>query len=97
MSELQRLDKAKGEALIMHARQYPIITEIADISSYDAFSGYPTVPFEPFALPEVSVFSVQKLYLDIRCKRRKYPFGRPGADDEEETKPETVWSNPFDF
>lgn len=97
VSELQRLDKTKGEALIMHARQYPIITEIADISSYGAFAGYPTVPFEPFALPEVSVFSVQKLYLDIRCKLRKYPFGRPGADDEEEPKTKETWSDLFDF
>ncbi len=39
-SELQRLSKEKGEALIMHARQYPIITEIADVDSYRAFSGF---------------------------------------------------------
>ena len=97
VSELQRLDKAKGEALIMHARQYPIITEIADISQYDTFAGYPTVPFEPFALPEVSIFSVQKYYLAVRNKQRKYPFGRTGADEAEDTGDTNSWDDIFDF
>ncbi len=44
VSELQRLDKRKGEALIMHARQYPIINEIADIDDYEMFKGFESVP-----------------------------------------------------
>ncbi len=44
-SELQRFDKAKGEALIMRGRNYPIITELADISMYEMFGKYPSVPF----------------------------------------------------
>lgn len=34
-SRLQRLDKNKGEVLIMHDRQYPFISMLKDISEYD--------------------------------------------------------------
>jgi type IV secretion system protein VirD4 len=34
ISELQRLDKDKGEAFILHGRLYPFITELPDIDSY---------------------------------------------------------------
>ena len=53
VSELQRLDKDKGEALIMHARQYPIITEIADIDMYEMFKGFDEVEVKPFTLTEL--------------------------------------------
>ncbi len=39
--------KEKGEALIMHARQYPIITEMADIDMYEDFKGHPSVELSP--------------------------------------------------
>ena len=57
VSELQRLDKEKGEALIMHARQYPIITELPDIDRYEAFKGYESVPLKPFDVPRADIFS----------------------------------------
>ncbi len=76
VSELQRLDKQKGEALIMHARQYPIITEMADIDDYEAFKGYPTVEFKRFTAYEAKVFSVSKLVVDCLEKKRSWPFGR---------------------
>ena len=44
VSELQRFSKEKGEALIMHARQYPFISQLADIDMYEAFKGYPPLP-----------------------------------------------------
>lgn len=74
VSELQRLDKKKGEALIIHAREYPVITEIADIDSYDAFKGYEAPVQKDFPLPKVSYFSVEKLLDDIRFGRRPVPF-----------------------
>ena len=37
-SELQRLDKAKGEVLILHGRNYPFITELPDIDEYKMFT-----------------------------------------------------------
>lgn len=78
VSELQRLDKEKGEALIMHARQYPIITEIADIDMYAMFKGYSAAPMKKFTLPEMYVFSVQKLYDDVMKRKRKIPFCKAG-------------------
>lgn len=83
VSELQRLDKEKGEALIMHARQYPIIAEIADIDQYDAFKGYAAVPKLPFDLPEVKIFSVKKLLDDIMIGTKKVPFGKVIVPPEE--------------
>ena len=74
ISELQRFDKAKGEALIMHARQYPIITEIADIDMYPMFKGFPAVEMKPFKLPKAAVFSVKQLYTDVSKRKRKAPF-----------------------
>ena len=81
ISELQRFDKEKGEALIMHSRQYPIITEIADIDMYPMFKGFPTVALRPFKMPQVSVFSVKQLYSDVGRKKRKMPFGKVYASE----------------
>jgi len=60
VSELQRLDKEKGEALIMHAREYPIITEMADIADYEMFGKEKPMPFRTNEDVEMSVF--QPLY-----------------------------------
>jgi len=81
ISELQRFDKEKGEALIMHSRQYPIITEIADIDMYSMFKGFPTVELKPFRVPNVSVFSVQQLYSDICRNKRIMPFGKTNKSE----------------
>ena len=83
ISELQRLDKQKGEALIMHARQYPIITEIADIDSYSDFAGFDEVPMREFALPGDTIFSVKQLYRDIKDGKAQIPF----ADSEDDSDP----------
>ncbi|MBQ9746276.1 MAG: type IV secretory system conjugative DNA transfer family protein [Clostridia bacterium] len=78
VSELQRLDKEKGEALIMHARQYPIITEIADIDMYPMFKGYPAAAMKRFEFPSVKVFSAQKLYDDVMKRKCRIPFSKAG-------------------
>lgn len=82
VSELQRLDKQKGESLIMHARQYPIITEIADIDDYQMFKGYEIASMKPFDLPKVSVISVSELLEKIKNAEIPIPFGT-SSDDEE--------------
>lgn len=74
ISELQRLNKEKGEALIMHSRQYPIITEMADIDQYEMFKGYPEVPLKKIKLPDMHVFSVEELNKAIKSRERKIPF-----------------------
>lgn len=73
-SELQRLDKAKGEALIMHARQYPFITEIADIDMYEDFKGYKPQPLNSFRIPEANVFNINNYLSAVVHGRRRPPF-----------------------
>ncbi len=90
VSELQRFDKEKGEALIMHARQYPIITEMADIDMYDMFKGYPTVALPEFSLRSLSVFSVENLCREILSGERDYPFAKPATDEEIEDDLESI-------
>ncbi len=63
-SELQRLDKIKGEALIMHSRQYPIISEMADISQYKMFGKWETLDIKEFENSKVACFSLRE-YLDL--------------------------------
>ncbi len=82
VSELQRLDKEKGEALIIHARQYPVITEIADIDMYKSFKGYNAVEQKPFELPPLSLFSLERLTEDISNGKRKIPFAKENATFE---------------
>ncbi|MBR2868301.1 MAG: type IV secretory system conjugative DNA transfer family protein [Clostridia bacterium] len=74
VSELQRLDKEKGEALIMHARQYPIITEVADIDSYSMFKGYPAAPLCEYEMPEAKVFDLEIFYKEVISEIRPLPF-----------------------
>ena len=75
-SELQRLSKEKGEALIMHARQYPIITEIADVDSYGAFSGY-TAPEEPdAAFLRAQIFDIKTMHKRVNLGLCVYPFSK---------------------
>lgn len=74
VSELQRLDKTKGEALIMHARQYPVISEIADIDTYTMFKGYDTIPLSKYEMPQAKMFDLFKFYEDVIEDKRKLPF-----------------------
>lgn len=41
-SRLQRLDKEKGEALIMHGRKYPFMSILKDVNAYDQEKPQPT-------------------------------------------------------
>lgn len=74
ISELQRLDKQKGEALIMHARQYPVITEMADIDAYEMFKGYAPEEMKTFALREAHIFSLKNLIDAAAAEKRPWPF-----------------------
>ncbi len=94
VSELQRFDKEKGEALIMHARQYPIITEIADIDDYAMFKGYKAVEMKKIEYAEMGIFSISALGWDVSRGKRPAPFQRTDfsqnqADVESETQEES--------
>ena len=74
VSELQRLDKQKGEALIMHTRQYPIITEMADISNYKMFGIYDSIEIPPILKKEIQAFSLTNLLEEIKNLTKLSPF-----------------------
>jgi len=73
-SELQRLRKEKGETLILHGREYPFITELADIDQYEAFKGYPSIGFEKHVYKENKIFELRKYHRKIINGMVPYPF-----------------------
>ena len=74
VSELQRFSKEKGEALIMHARQYPFISQLADIDMYEAFKGYPPLPMAEHSSTDYKIFSVDELLTKILLGEVPHPF-----------------------
>ncbi len=73
-SELQRFSKERGEALIMHCRQYPIISELPDISMYPMFGRGEAIPVEPYDFNETPCFSLVELLAEIENHTRLAPF-----------------------
>ena len=82
VSELQRLDKQKGEALIMHARQYPFITEMADIDMYEAFKGYESVKLEKRDYPDERQFPVHEFASQVANGVIPCPFAKMSVTEE---------------
>ena len=74
VSELQRFNKEKGEALIIHSRQYPFISQLADIDMYEAFKGYPPVPMKEHSSNDYRIFSVITLLTRILLGEVPHPF-----------------------
>lgn len=73
ISQLQRLDKQSGEALIFCGRHYPFITKMADIDSCN-FKKY-----EPIKLKEIEKYDVisvnsEILFNDMLFNKRNLPF-----------------------
>ncbi|MBE6764039.1 MAG: type IV secretory system conjugative DNA transfer family protein [Ruminococcaceae bacterium] len=77
VSELQRLSKERGEALIMHARQYPTISALADIDSYEMFKGYEAPDLSSIELPSTPVFDPKHLIKDAMDHKCNIPFADP--------------------
>ena len=96
VSQLQRLKKEKGEALIMHCREYPIITELADIDDYAAFRGYPAKPMASFAVPEAKIFSAQALVDKVFHEELPVPFGTKITPPEMDELIESLFAEAFD-
>ncbi len=85
ISQLQRLSKDRGEALIFCGRQYPFISEMADIDDC-AFAKYPSFEKEASPLSEVRSVSPLEILEDIKNKKRPEPFGSDVVAKEEEKK-----------
>jgi len=72
-SELQRLKKETGEALILHGRNYPFVTELPDIDEYK-FKTYPPIKLKDTPLPPIVKYDVKKVIFDIKTGKRPIPF-----------------------
>ena len=83
------MDKERGEALILHCRQYPFISELADISAYTAFQGYDPVPLKRIAdTVDTELFTASRLLQDVLMGERPWPFAKEEpADDSSASKP----------
>ena len=62
VSELQRLDKAKGEVLLLYGRKYPFITELPDIDEYDMFKNGAGVTLPLNENIKYKMFSPSRIY-----------------------------------
>ena len=82
ISELQRLNKQKGESLIMHERQYPIITELADIDDYEMFKGYEPLPLKKRKESDTKLFDLKKLVRDVLSNSVPAPFSTTKESNE---------------
>lgn len=75
ISQLQRLNKQRGEALIFCGRQYPFISELADIDDC-RFARYEPVPFKSVRTWEVISIGPMELFTEIKRKKRPTPFAK---------------------
>ncbi len=88
ISQLQRLSKERGEALIFCGRQYPFISEMADIDDC-SFASYPPIVKETVKLSEVHSVAPKDILDDIASGKRPEPFGgikKGGAVEEDSEK-----------
>ena len=72
-SKLQRLKKEKGEALILHGRHYPFVTELPDIDDY-AFKTYPPIEAKERKLPEIVPYKADEVVCEIINGKRPVAF-----------------------
>ncbi len=75
----------------MHTRQYPIITEMADIDMYEDFKVYPSVELQPLTLPQTKIFSVRKLAKEVMRGEVSPPFAKLDIDEFEDVSDFDKW------
>ena len=77
VEELQRFRKEKGECLILHGREYPFITYMADIDEYPEFRDYKVVPIPYIDFEQVNTFDVVKFTTKFAFAPEGVPFSNP--------------------
>lgn len=73
-SQLQRLDKQKGEVLIFCGRLHPYVTQLPDIDEYEVFKYYPEMKSPPSRAKDAKIISLDKIIDEIDCGIRPIPF-----------------------
>jgi len=71
--ELQRLKKDKGEALILHGRHYPFVSELPDIDDYE-FKTLPPFKAKEYKLPEIVPYIATDVISEIKGGDRPIAF-----------------------
>ncbi len=77
VSELQRFNKEKGECLILHGREYPFITYMADIDQYPEFVNYRVEPIPPIDIPHPPTFDIIRYTTKNAFITGGVPFSQP--------------------
>ncbi len=80
VSQLQRLNKKRGEALVFAGRQYPFITEMADIDDCD-FLQYEAVEQKRIQSIDAVSIGPEEMYRQMKAKKRPYPFHAIAPED----------------
>ena len=73
ISELQRFNKELGETLILHGRNYPLVTELPDIDDYK-FKFLPPFDTSKRALPKIAMYDIDKAIVSITASEIPIPF-----------------------
>lgn len=86
VSELQRLDKESGEALVFCKRLYPFVTHMPDISEYHVFPRMEPLPAKKMEMESPKIKDFHELVTDIRYGNFPQPFANklPAIDYIEE-------------
>ena len=74
-SELQRLNKEIGEALILFGRENPLVTELPDIDEY-RFKEYSAMEKTAQSLPDIRKYDIEKVLSDINSGNVPIPFSK---------------------
>ena len=96
VSELQRFSKERGEALIIHGRQYPFVTELPDISRYK-FERQPPLNRNESQLPKIVHYDAGKVIEEIRNGKRPVPFSYEVHDEDRTFKLSEIKSSNSTF
>jgi type IV secretion system protein VirD4 len=81
ISELQRLNKEKGEALILHGKNYPFMSTLPDIDNY-LFKKYPSIERKESQLPLISPYNAENIISEIINRQRPLPCSSEVLDNE---------------
>ena len=82
-SQLQRLNKDRGEALILLGRQCPYITHLADISEYVMPRSDERLPFPTITVSKIPMMTLEQIPA----------LASPAKDEDEEEDEDDLWCN----
>ena len=95
VSQLQRLNKERGEALLLMGRQYPYITHMADISDYH-LPPMPPMPFPVLPNSKISKRTLEELLEKYFLVIDPTSVNRQGEDEGIQYRTGIYYTDPGD-